>query len=603
MSDAQPGPEATPAGFIAPQGVDALRLQQLARVSAELGAADTMEDVVAAAVTHVAEAIGAAVTTLMVVDGDRLVLVAGHGLQAGVEQRWATFGLNDVNPASEAARSGRVVAIGDAALIEARYPVLRGQVPSGRSLVCLPLSGGPRPVGTIGLTFENGWLPGHLELDFLATFAQTCGQAVRRIRALEELRERAAQMAFLAEASAELASSLDYRLTLTNVSNLAVQTLADWCAVDILQDGVPVTLAVAHVDPAKVSWAWELQARYPTDPDSPTGSPNVIRTGVSELYAEVTDEMLVAAARDPEQLQLTRELHLRSVLIVPLSARGHTLGSITLIRTKAGRPYGATDLSVAEDLGRRAGVAIDNAGLFERTRNVALALQRAVLPDALDTIPPWEIATYYAPGGDAEVGGDFYDALGLRDGRLAFAIGDVTGHGVHAAAAMAQMRSAMRAYLATDPDPEVVVRKLDNMFDLLVITRLVTLIYGVIDPVNRLVSFVNAGHYPPLIATAGGEPFFAEAQAEPPVGTGRVTRTAHTRDFGPRSVMLLYTDGLIEQRGEIIDLGLSRLLSAAPNLLRDPLSAGLTELVSCVGLTGGRDDITAFAVRHRSGRK
>jgi GAF domain-containing protein len=585
-------------GFAAPDGPDASRLRQLARVSAELGAAETMDAVIEAAVTHAAGAIGASVSTLMLTEGDRLDLVAGVGLRDGIQDLWASFGLNDQNPASQAARTGRPVLLGTVPQIETEYPVLRDQVPAGRSLVCLPLDSSQPSVGVIGLTFEAGWLPGAHEMDFLTAYADTCGQAVRRVRASQAADIRARQLTFLARVSEELTSSLDYRSTLTNVANLTVPMLADWCAVDIVQDDAPVTVAVAHIDPEKVRWAWELQEKYPPDPNATTGAAHVVRTGVSELYAEISDEMLVAGAVDEEHLKLSRELNLRSAMSVPLTARGRTLGAITLIRTDSAPSYTGADLALAEDMGRRAGVAIDNAQLYRQTQDVALQLQRAVLPEVLDNIPYWEIAAHYAPGGRGGVGGDFYDAVALTDGSLAFVIGDVMGHGVRAAAAMAQMRSAVRAYLCVDPEPVAVVSKLDIMFAELAITQLATLIYGVVDLAGGRLSFVNAGHYPPVLVSPDHAPSFVQAPPRLPLGAGGDERVATTIDFGGLDTLLLYTDGLVEHRGEIIDVGLARLAAVAPTLLGRPLPNSLNQLVAELGRhADDEDDITAFALR------
>lgn len=142
-------------GFVAPADGSALRLQQLARVTSELGAARTMDDIVAAAVTHFAEAVAAAVATLMVRTDDQLVMVAGHGLQPGIEERWAVFAVDADNPASEAVRTGRPVFMGDSNLIQRRYASLKDQVPAGRSIVCLPLGSGEAPVGVVGLDLRG----------------------------------------------------------------------------------------------------------------------------------------------------------------------------------------------------------------------------------------------------------------------------------------------------------------------------------------------------------------------------------------------------------------------------------------------------------------
>jgi serine phosphatase RsbU (regulator of sigma subunit) len=584
-------------GFSAPQDENADSVRLLARVTTELGAAETIGAVIDAAVTHMAEAIHAAVTTLMLREGDELLLVGGHGLRPGVDERWHSFPVSHANPASEAVRDGRPVLCADREVIAAKYPTMLADVPPGRSVVCLPLAGGGEPVGVAGLTFDDGWLPGSAELDLLLTFAAACGQAIRRIRAREEAAERARQLSFLADVSAELLGNLDYRATLTNVANLLVPDLADWCAVDMVERGGVATLAVAHTDPDKVAWAWELQRRYPPDPDAPTGAPNVIRTGVSELYEEITDEMLAAGARDEEHLRLARELKLRSAIVVPLRVHDRTLGAITLIRAESGRAYGPADQVFAEELGRRAALAIDNAQLHSATRDVARQLQRAVLPENLDSIAGWEVATYSDPGGAADIGGDVYDAVRLPDGRLAVFIGDVMGHGVQAAAAMASLRAAVRAFLTVDPAPSAVLDHLQGMFQRLSITELVSLVYAVIDPDAGTVELVNAGHYPPVLVGPDGVATFARTPPRRPLGTDPDTCVAADFPYRPGDTLLLYTDGLVERRSEHIDLGLARIEEAAGPLAGPDLPAALAALVAQVRLAAGDDDVTAVAVR------
>jgi serine phosphatase RsbU (regulator of sigma subunit) len=584
-------------GFSVPHGENAVLLQQLADVTSELGAANTIEAVLDAAVNHMAEAIRAAVTTLMLRDGDELVLVGGHGLRPGILERWHRFPLSDANPSSEAVREARPVMVADRAEIEARYPAMAKDTPPGRSVVCLPLGAVGKPVGAAGLTFDDAWLPGPAELDLLMTFAEACGQAIRRIQAKTEADERARQLQFLANASAELGSSLDYRSTLAKVANLVVPDLADWCAVDIVERGQLTTLAVAHVDPAKVAWAWELQRRYPPDRSAPNGVPQVVRTGVSELYEDISDEMLTAGARDEEHLRLSRELNLRSAIVVPLKVHDHVLGAITFVRAETERRYGAADLIVAEDLGRRAAMAIDNAQLHGATSDVARELSRAVLPERLDEIAGWRVAAHYQPGGEARVGGDFYDAIPLADGRLATFIGDVMGHGVQAAAAMASLRASVRAFASADPAPAAVLDHLQKMFALLSITELVSLVYAVIDPVTASIDFVNAGHYPPVIIAGDGTATFARTPARRPLGTDPDVCRSATFPFRATDTLLLYTDGLVERRREHIDIGLDRIRDSAAVLAEGDLDGALHKLVTEVLGVGGDDDVTALAVR------
>jgi PAS domain S-box-containing protein len=170
---------------------------------------------------------------------------------------------------------------------------------------------------------------------------------------------------FLAEASKMLGSSLDYRTTLASVAQLGVPEIADWCAVDMLtEDGGIEQLAVAHVDPEKAQWARELNAANPPDPNAPTGVPNVLRTGRSEFYQVLTDEMLVAAAKNDEELALIRRIGFSSAMTVPLRIQERAIGAITFVAAESGRHYTGADLAFAEEVASRAALAVENARLY-----------------------------------------------------------------------------------------------------------------------------------------------------------------------------------------------------------------------------------------------
>ena len=168
----------------------------------------------------------------------------------------------------------------------------------------------------------------------------------------------------LNDASRVLASTLDYEKTLEAVAKLAVGDLADWCAVDLVESDGIRQVVVAHKDEAKIKWAKELNKRYPPDYGGPTGVGQVMRTGQPEIYPEISDQMLVAGARDAEHLAIMRELQIKSALVVPMIARGRTLGALTLISTDTGRRYGEVDQALAMELATRAAIAIDNAQLY-----------------------------------------------------------------------------------------------------------------------------------------------------------------------------------------------------------------------------------------------
>lgn len=207
------------------------------------------------------------------------------------------------------------------------------------------------------------------------------------LRAADQaLRDTQARTAFLAEASNVLASSLDYETTLASVAHLAVPRIADWCGVDIVQaDGTVRSLAVAHVDPTKVELARELQRRVPYDPNSPVGVPNVLRTGRPEIIREIPDELLAASISEEDLLEMVRDLGLRSSMVVPLIARGHTIGAITLVAAESGRLFTDADLDFATDLAGRAALAVDNARLYRESQELA-AHQEAILQQMADGV-------------------------------------------------------------------------------------------------------------------------------------------------------------------------------------------------------------------------
>ena len=203
---------------------------------------------------------------------------------------------------------------------------------------------------------------------------------------LVETERASTRQQFLADAVGLLSSSLDYNTTLTSLANLAVPRIADWCTIDMLDDdGTISTLAVAHVDPAKVEYARQLQTRFPADPHGAHGVYHVIRTGESEMVREIDDRLLESIVLDREILEIIRELGLCSSMTVPLKARGQMLGAITLVAAESGHRFDADDLSLAEDLASRAALTIDNARLYRQAQRVA-AEQSAVMERITDAL-------------------------------------------------------------------------------------------------------------------------------------------------------------------------------------------------------------------------
>jgi serine phosphatase RsbU (regulator of sigma subunit) len=326
----------------------------------------------------------------------------------------------------------------------------------------------------------------------------------------------------------------------------------------------------------------------------------VALSGRPELIREITDEMLVAGSRDPDQLRIALELQLRSALLVPLWVRGRVIGVITWVSTDENRLYDEDDVRFAEHLARRAATAIDNSELYSQTRAAAEQLQHAVLPQGLVGDDHWEVSCHYRPSGRAEVGGDFYDAFALADGRYVAFLGDVMGRGVAAAAAMAEVRAATRAFASIDPDPSFVLRRLDEMVAVYGSDQLVTLVYVLADAASGRLLVGNGGHPPPSVLRADGSVEQLPFTEGPPLGVAADDRAVVVITFGVGDTLLAFTDGLIERRDEDIDTGLDRLARAVPALAAAPLASGLERLVEAVRDDTYDDDMAALGLRRSS---
>ena len=279
-----------------------------------------------------------------------------------------------------------------------------------------------------------------------------------------ELRRNEHSLRFAAEAADILAETLDPHVTLTRIARLAVPRLCDWCVIyRKTPDDAIERVAIEYADPAEAAFAKEIE-RYNVDPHAPAGVSYVIRTGRSLLRPDVTAEEL---SRDVEGgqdfIELVQALGVVSWMSVPLEARGRVIGAISFVSSHSGRRYTDHDLAIAEDLGHRAGLAMDNAALFDQQRHIARTLQESLLPRELPLIPGLDVAVrYIAAGQGHDVGGDFYDFFLTDDGGCGLVVGDVVGKGPEAAALTALARYTVRAAALEHVDPATVLSVLNQ---------------------------------------------------------------------------------------------------------------------------------------------
>ena len=349
--------------------------------------------------------------------------------------------------------------------------------------------------------------------------------AINIIEDVTEAKDAELRQRFLAEAGQLLATSLDYEQTLERVARMIVPGLADWCGIEMVDEhGEAHQVAVAHVDPEKVQLAHDLRRRYPTDPDAPTGVPAILRGGPAELYTDIPQDLIEAAARDEEHLQLIRQLGMRSAMAVPMRLSGETLGVITLVSAESGRRFEEDDLAFVEDLALRAATAVQNARLYQAQERVAHTLQASLLPETLPALPGWETSAAYQAGErDADVGGDFYDLLPVEGGHL-IVLGDVTGKGVEAAALTSLVRYSARMAARFDPSPSRVLSLVNEVLRQQPRLSLVTAVCALAatEGDRATVTVASAGHPLPLRRRPGEEPAVA----------GRSRRAARRRGRG-----------------------------------------------------------------------
>jgi PAS domain S-box-containing protein len=453
---------------------------------------------------------------------------------------------------------------------------------AAKSVILAPLRAAGELLGALvlattplsGRVYQPGDVP------FVHQLADRLALAIRNAYLAQEARRAQGRLDVLAEIGELLVVDLDSEARLSAFTEVVVPTFADVCRVHLEERGV--LRPVAHAGPG----AEPHEAELPVDGPSPEAE--AYRTGSAILQSAVQP---AGGGHVPAGE--------RSRLLVPLSDGDQLLGVITFACSASGRSYGRRDVALGEEIARRMAPALQNALRFEREAATAEALQRSLLPERLPELGGTRLAARYVPSGaGVRIGGDWYDAIPLPDGRVVLAIGDVVGHGVRAAAAMGRLRSVLQFCALDGLDPGATLQRLNAYLAALAGPDMATLLVVEHVPATGGLRYASAGHLPPLLVLPGGGHRFLDDAGGVPLGAGDASRySVATAAIPPGSLLVLYTDGLVERRGESLDSGLARLASIveeSPDDLEQLADGLLAELLAPGDSSGPTDDDVAL---------
>jgi serine phosphatase RsbU (regulator of sigma subunit) len=360
-------------------------------------------------------------------------------------------------------------------------------------------------------------------------------------------------------------------------------------------------LAIAHDDDDS---GWD--ATFPTGEilSYPAEAPHTkcLETG-QPIRQDLANNAAEEIARGMRRRPVGRLLAGTSMLLLPLNARGTTLGFLACTRYKAYRRFDAYDTEMGMEFASRAAIFIDNARRYSRERATALTLQRSLLPTGLSAPSSVEVRHRYLPGSKMiEVGGDWYESIALPGGRVALVVGDVAGHGVRAAVTMGRLRTAIRTLARLELPPAETLQQLDELMHELGQREphFATCVYAVFDAVSGGCELASAGHLPPLLVSPDGTSEFLDVAPSPPLGIGSGPIQTRTFKIKDGSLIVLYTDGLVERRTADIDEGLARLRETfGPGSTSRPLEDLCKATLAGVYADHQRDDIAVLIARLR----
>ncbi|MYT29554.1 MULTISPECIES: SpoIIE family protein phosphatase [unclassified Streptomyces] len=421
------------------------------------------------------------------------------------------------------------------------------------------------------------------------------------------------RLELLSEASTRIGTTLDVSRTARELAEMAVPRLADFVTIELPE---AVLRGEEPTDPRAGLYRVVLHGYREDCPFYPAGEPIDLRPSTPQLRclaggrAVLEPDLRTAAgwiAQDPAHAQRLLDHNVHSLIAVPLNARGIALGVASFYRSRDPAPYGDDDRSLAQELATRAAICIDNARRYTREHNMVLALQHSLLPRGFPEQNAVEVAHRYLPA-ESGVGGDWFDVIPLSSSRVALVVGDVVGHGLHAAATMGRLRTAARNFAELDLAPDEVLTCLDNVVARLArddggeepdgITGIIgaTCLYAVYDPTSQQCVMARAGHPPPALVHPDGTVAFPDLPAGPPLGLGGLPFETAEIPLPEGSQLVLYTDGLVEDRHRDLDTALDRLRRALAHPNRPPEET-CAEVLRTVVPRHPTDDIALLVAR------
>jgi len=419
----------------------------------------------------------------------------------------------------------------------------------------------------------------------IVPFEQELVREVRRLAAAQRVSDRAIRLQRVTAALARATTPEDVAAVVVSEGVAALGASGGGLLVPA-EDGVHLSV------PGVVGYGESLVGQLRAERlDAPLPAAMALRTGVPVWLESRAD-------RDAQFPEL-RDFEASTIAIcaVPLIVGGHTLGALRF-SFDSRKLFDEDERAFVLALAAQTAQTLQRTEVYEAEREAALELQRALLPDQVLGTPGWDVAAYYSPAGEQEAGGDFYDVIPLG-GRLAAIVGDVMGRGVEAAAAMAQIRSTIRAYALDDPEPASVFERVDRFFEQLDLSQLVTVLYLLVDPEHDRVQIANAGHLNPLLVV-DGECSTVPTDSGLPFGVRMDDRRITTIDLPPGAALVAMTDGLVERRGEDIDEGVDRIVAATRALHDWSAESLLRHIVATASADRQHDDDVTVLVLRRT---